>query len=172
MIQCDVVVLSYPGHHCFDQLLTTSHLHIKQILIPVWLPSSRLYMMIFQQWLNVVKSPVWILNLQRIILLLCCFVFCRSSFLYLHLRHHRTAEGCNCGTQSVCHSQKAELSRVATVAAQMMIDWEYFLCSHNSYYRIAAFGYFAFRMRPDDIIYDCLPLYHSAGMWCDPPALH
>uniref|UniRef100_A0A3B3ZPX7 long-chain-fatty-acid--CoA ligase n=1 Tax=Periophthalmus magnuspinnatus TaxID=409849 RepID=A0A3B3ZPX7_9GOBI len=34
----------------------------------------------------------------------------------------------------------------------------------HSYYRIAAFGYFAFRMRPDDIIYDCLPLYHSAGV--------
>uniref|UniRef100_A0A7N8WQ08 long-chain-fatty-acid--CoA ligase n=1 Tax=Mastacembelus armatus TaxID=205130 RepID=A0A7N8WQ08_9TELE len=34
---------------------------------------------------------------------------------------------------------------------------------HSRYYRIAAFGYFAFRMRPDDIIYDCLPLYHSAG---------
>lgn len=36
----------------------------------------------------------------------------------------------------------------------------------DSYYRIAAFGYFAFRMRSDDIVYDCLPLYHSAGMWC------
>ncbi|XP_030591063.1 long-chain fatty acid transport protein 1a [Archocentrus centrarchus] len=34
---------------------------------------------------------------------------------------------------------------------------------HSRYYRIAAFGYFAFRMRPDDIVYDCLPLYHSAG---------
>ncbi|XP_062264523.1 long-chain fatty acid transport protein 1a [Platichthys flesus] len=34
---------------------------------------------------------------------------------------------------------------------------------HSRYYRIAAFGYFAFRMRHDDIIYDCLPLYHSAG---------
>lgn len=34
---------------------------------------------------------------------------------------------------------------------------------HSRYYRIAAFGYFAFRMRPNDIIYDCLPLYHSAG---------
>ncbi|XP_077382358.1 long-chain fatty acid transport protein 1a [Festucalex cinctus] len=34
---------------------------------------------------------------------------------------------------------------------------------HSRYYRIAAFGYYAFRMRPDDIIYDCLPLYHSAG---------
>ncbi|KAM3598443.1 uncharacterized protein V6R79_018075 [Siganus canaliculatus] len=34
---------------------------------------------------------------------------------------------------------------------------------HSRYYRIAAFGYFAFRMQPDDIIYDCLPLYHSAG---------
>uniref|UniRef100_A0A674DNL7 Arachidonate--CoA ligase n=1 Tax=Salmo trutta TaxID=8032 RepID=A0A674DNL7_SALTR len=34
---------------------------------------------------------------------------------------------------------------------------------HSRYYRIAAFGYHAFRMRQDDIIYDCLPLYHSAG---------
>uniref|UniRef100_A0AAQ5X6U1 long-chain-fatty-acid--CoA ligase n=1 Tax=Amphiprion ocellaris TaxID=80972 RepID=A0AAQ5X6U1_AMPOC len=34
---------------------------------------------------------------------------------------------------------------------------------NGDYYRIAAFSYFAFRMRPDDIIYDCLPLYHSAG---------
>ncbi|XP_051988086.1 long-chain fatty acid transport protein 1-like [Xyrauchen texanus] len=34
---------------------------------------------------------------------------------------------------------------------------------HSRYYRIAAFGYYSFRMRPDDIIYDCLPLYHSAG---------
>ncbi|XP_068192545.1 long-chain fatty acid transport protein 1a [Antennarius striatus] len=34
---------------------------------------------------------------------------------------------------------------------------------HSRYYRIAAFGYYAFRMRSDDIIYDCLPLYHSAG---------
>ncbi|KAG5832771.1 hypothetical protein ANANG_G00294670 [Anguilla anguilla] len=33
---------------------------------------------------------------------------------------------------------------------------------HSRYYRIAAFGYHAFGMRPDDIIYDCLPLYHSA----------
>uniref|UniRef100_A0AAY5K4D6 long-chain-fatty-acid--CoA ligase n=1 Tax=Esox lucius TaxID=8010 RepID=A0AAY5K4D6_ESOLU len=36
-------------------------------------------------------------------------------------------------------------------------------CSKSRYYRIAAFGYHAFRMRQDDIIYDCLPLYHSAG---------
>ncbi|XP_041719855.2 long-chain fatty acid transport protein 1-like [Coregonus clupeaformis] len=34
---------------------------------------------------------------------------------------------------------------------------------HSRYYRIAAFGYHAFRMHQDDIIYDCLPLYHSAG---------
>ncbi|XP_030646579.1 long-chain fatty acid transport protein 1a [Chanos chanos] len=34
---------------------------------------------------------------------------------------------------------------------------------HSRYYRIAAFGYHAFRMRQDDVIYDCLPLYHSAG---------
>ncbi|XP_063060272.1 long-chain fatty acid transport protein 1-like [Engraulis encrasicolus] len=34
---------------------------------------------------------------------------------------------------------------------------------HSRYYRIAAFGYYAFGMRPDDVIYNCLPLYHSAG---------
>ncbi|XP_028678505.2 long-chain fatty acid transport protein 1a [Erpetoichthys calabaricus] len=34
---------------------------------------------------------------------------------------------------------------------------------HSRYYRIAAIGYHAFRMRPNDVIYDCLPLYHSAG---------
>lgn len=34
---------------------------------------------------------------------------------------------------------------------------------HSRYYRIAAFAYFAFHMHSDDIIYDCLPLYHSAG---------
>ncbi|NWR63166.1 S27A1 protein, partial [Bucorvus abyssinicus] len=34
---------------------------------------------------------------------------------------------------------------------------------HSRYYRIAAFGYYAYRMRPDDILYNCLPLYHSAG---------
>ncbi|XP_061736514.1 long-chain fatty acid transport protein 1-like isoform X2 [Nerophis ophidion] len=34
---------------------------------------------------------------------------------------------------------------------------------HSRYFRIAAFGYHAFGLRGDDIIYDCLPLYHSAG---------
>ncbi|XP_067877322.1 long-chain fatty acid transport protein 1-like isoform X2 [Heterodontus francisci] len=34
---------------------------------------------------------------------------------------------------------------------------------HSRYYRMAAFAYYGFRMRHDDIIYDCLPLYHSAG---------
>uniref|UniRef100_A0ACB8EM10 Uncharacterized protein n=1 Tax=Sphaerodactylus townsendi TaxID=933632 RepID=A0ACB8EM10_9SAUR len=34
---------------------------------------------------------------------------------------------------------------------------------HSRYYRIAAFGYYAYRMTPNDIIYNCLPLYHSAG---------
>ncbi|KAL8164146.1 UNVERIFIED_CONTAM: hypothetical protein K2H54_046718 [Gekko kuhli] len=34
---------------------------------------------------------------------------------------------------------------------------------HSRYYRIAAFGYYAYRMTPDDIVYNCLPLYHSAG---------
>ncbi|KAI5620920.1 long-chain fatty acid transport protein 1, partial [Silurus asotus] len=34
---------------------------------------------------------------------------------------------------------------------------------HSRYFRMAAFGYYAFGMKPDDIVYDCLPLYHSAG---------
>ncbi|NXG20069.1 S27A1 protein, partial [Grallaria varia] len=34
---------------------------------------------------------------------------------------------------------------------------------HSRYYRIAAFGYYAYGMRPHDVLYDCLPLYHSAG---------
>nr|XP_048688012.1 long-chain fatty acid transport protein 1 isoform X2 [Caretta caretta]XP_048688014.1 long-chain fatty acid transport protein 1 isoform X2 [Caretta caretta] len=34
---------------------------------------------------------------------------------------------------------------------------------HSRYYRIAAFGYCAYRMHPEDILYNCLPLYHSAG---------
>ncbi|OXB53238.1 hypothetical protein ASZ78_012387 [Callipepla squamata] len=33
----------------------------------------------------------------------------------------------------------------------------------TTYYRIAAFGYYAYRMHPEDILYNCLPLYHSAG---------
>lgn len=31
------------------------------------------------------------------------------------------------------------------------------------YYRMAALVYYGFRMTPDDVLYDCLPLYHSAG---------
>uniref|UniRef100_A0A3Q3IQ81 Very long-chain fatty acid transport protein n=2 Tax=Monopterus albus TaxID=43700 RepID=A0A3Q3IQ81_MONAL len=34
---------------------------------------------------------------------------------------------------------------------------------HSRYYRIAAFGFHSFSLRQDDIIYNCLPLYHSAG---------
>ncbi|XP_030331075.1 long-chain fatty acid transport protein 1 isoform X1 [Strigops habroptila] len=34
---------------------------------------------------------------------------------------------------------------------------------HSRYYRIAAFGYYAYKMHPDDVLYNCLPLYHSAG---------
>ncbi|NXV37924.1 S27A1 protein, partial [Rissa tridactyla] len=34
---------------------------------------------------------------------------------------------------------------------------------HSRYYRIAAFGYYAYKMHPEDILYNCLPLYHSAG---------
>jgi hypothetical protein len=32
------------------------------------------------------------------------------------------------------------------------------------YYRIAAFGHHSYSMREADVLYDCLPLYHSAGM--------
>ena len=31
------------------------------------------------------------------------------------------------------------------------------------YYRMAALVYYGFAMTPDDVMYDCLPLYHSAG---------
>uniref|UniRef100_A0A7N8X9U6 Very long-chain fatty acid transport protein n=1 Tax=Mastacembelus armatus TaxID=205130 RepID=A0A7N8X9U6_9TELE len=34
---------------------------------------------------------------------------------------------------------------------------------HSRYYRIAASGFHSFGLRRDDIIYNCLPLYHSAG---------
>lgn len=36
---------------------------------------------------------------------------------------------------------------------------------HSRYYRIAAFGHHSYSMRAADVLYDCLPLYHSAGMW-------
>ncbi|XP_039099220.1 long-chain fatty acid transport protein 1 [Hyaena hyaena] len=34
---------------------------------------------------------------------------------------------------------------------------------HSRYYRIAAFGHHAYSMRVADVLYDCLPLYHTAG---------
>ncbi|XP_068448513.1 long-chain fatty acid transport protein 1-like [Clinocottus analis] len=34
---------------------------------------------------------------------------------------------------------------------------------HSRYYRIAAFGFHSFGLCRNDIIYNCLPLYHSAG---------
>ncbi|XP_067438688.1 long-chain fatty acid transport protein 1-like [Thunnus thynnus] len=34
---------------------------------------------------------------------------------------------------------------------------------HSRYYRIAAFGHHSFGLRHNDVIYTCLPLYHSAG---------
>ncbi|NXX43666.1 S27A1 protein, partial [Tricholaema leucomelas] len=39
---------------------------------------------------------------------------------------------------------------------------------HSRYLRIAAFGYYGYRLRPEDVLYTCLPLYHAAGWW--PPA--
>lgn len=47
----------------------------------------------------------------------------------------------------------------------VMNAWGLPFCFNDSYYRIAAFGFLSFRLRTDDIIYDCLPLYHSAGGW-------
>ncbi|XP_024115181.1 long-chain fatty acid transport protein 1 [Oryzias melastigma] len=34
---------------------------------------------------------------------------------------------------------------------------------HSRYFRIAAFGFYSFGMQHNDILYNCLPLYHSAG---------
>ncbi|KAI7810951.1 long-chain fatty acid transport protein 1b [Triplophysa rosa] len=34
---------------------------------------------------------------------------------------------------------------------------------HSRYYRIVMFAYYSFGLRPDDVLYCCLPLYHSAG---------
>uniref|UniRef100_A0A3Q3XBU1 Very long-chain fatty acid transport protein n=1 Tax=Mola mola TaxID=94237 RepID=A0A3Q3XBU1_MOLML len=34
---------------------------------------------------------------------------------------------------------------------------------HSRYYRIASFGFHSFGLCRDDIIYNCLPLYHSSG---------
>uniref|UniRef100_A0A673X5B8 Very long-chain fatty acid transport protein n=1 Tax=Salmo trutta TaxID=8032 RepID=A0A673X5B8_SALTR len=34
---------------------------------------------------------------------------------------------------------------------------------HSRYYRMAALVYYGFGMTSDDVMYDCLPLYHSAG---------
>ncbi|XP_010777933.1 long-chain fatty acid transport protein 1 [Notothenia coriiceps] len=34
---------------------------------------------------------------------------------------------------------------------------------HSRYFRIAAFGFHSFGLRHDDVLYNCLPLYHSAG---------
>ncbi|KAM9326894.1 long-chain fatty acid transport protein 4 [Gastrophryne carolinensis] len=34
---------------------------------------------------------------------------------------------------------------------------------HSRYFRMAALVHYGFGMRSDDVIYDCLPLYHSAG---------
>ncbi|XP_059571574.1 long-chain fatty acid transport protein 4 [Alligator mississippiensis] len=34
---------------------------------------------------------------------------------------------------------------------------------HCRYFRMSSLVYYGFRMRPDDVMYDCLPLYHAAG---------
>ncbi|XP_058419677.1 long-chain fatty acid transport protein 1 isoform X6 [Diceros bicornis minor] len=37
------------------------------------------------------------------------------------------------------------------------------LQGHGRFYRMVAFSHHAYSMRPADVLYDCLPLYHSAG---------
>lgn len=57
----------------------------------------------------------WFLNLQCAIVMLYCILFCRPSILYLHIWHHRNAQGCHRGTQSVRYSQKGIHLRCCTV---------------------------------------------------------
>uniref|UniRef100_A0AAZ3Q7T9 long-chain-fatty-acid--CoA ligase n=1 Tax=Oncorhynchus tshawytscha TaxID=74940 RepID=A0AAZ3Q7T9_ONCTS len=50
--------------------------------------------------------------------------------------------------QSICHSKNPS-NHTQTL--------------YNEYYRMAALVYYGFGMTSDDVMYDCLPLYHSAG---------
>lgn len=34
------------------------------------------------------------------------------------------------------------------------------------YFRMSSLVFYGFRMRSDDVMYDCLPLYHAAGNVC------
>uniref|UniRef100_A0A671R9L6 Very long-chain fatty acid transport protein n=1 Tax=Sinocyclocheilus anshuiensis TaxID=1608454 RepID=A0A671R9L6_9TELE len=82
----------------------------------------------------------------------------------------------NLRRDSLLHCMGVSASRALVFGAELVDDRLFYIYTsgttglpkaaivvHSRYYRIAAFGYHSFRMRPDDIIYDCLPLYHSAG---------
>uniref|UniRef100_A0A8C7QNC3 long-chain-fatty-acid--CoA ligase n=1 Tax=Oncorhynchus mykiss TaxID=8022 RepID=A0A8C7QNC3_ONCMY len=73
----------------------------------------------------------------------------------------------NLRRDALLHCVGVSVSRGIVFGAELAGAFKYPAVRHLSgvflYYRIAAFGYHAFRMRQDDIIYDCLPLYHSAG---------
>uniref|UniRef100_A0A673FXJ2 Very long-chain fatty acid transport protein n=1 Tax=Sinocyclocheilus rhinocerous TaxID=307959 RepID=A0A673FXJ2_9TELE len=82
----------------------------------------------------------------------------------------------NLRRDSLLHCMGVSASRALVFGAELVDDRLFYIYTsgttglpkaaivvHSRYYRIASFGYHSFRMRPDDIIYDCLPLYHSAG---------
>lgn len=93
-----------------------------------------------------------------------CF---RSPVLHLHFGNHWDAEGRYCRSQQVGGSRAAYKH---TQDLQLLAAREKPCCSRSQagvyccrYYRMAALVYYGFRMTSDDVLYDCLPLYHSAG---------
>lgn len=65
--------------------------------------------------------------------------------LYKHTHTHRT--------------------RSCSLRVKSQVAGSYELVFYPSrYYRMAALVYYGFRMTSDDVLYDCLPLYHSAGI--------
>uniref|UniRef100_A0A8C7Q4A9 long-chain-fatty-acid--CoA ligase n=1 Tax=Oncorhynchus mykiss TaxID=8022 RepID=A0A8C7Q4A9_ONCMY len=116
-------------------------------------------------WLGLAKVGVEAalinFNLRRDALLHCVGVSVSRGIVFgAELADGRwDSEMGKCGVWGL-YSQSHSL---APTAFMYLIIESFLCCSIFRYYRIAAFGYHAFRMRQDDIIYDCLPLYHSAG---------
>uniref|UniRef100_A0A8C0L1I0 Arachidonate--CoA ligase n=1 Tax=Canis lupus dingo TaxID=286419 RepID=A0A8C0L1I0_CANLU len=82
----------------------------------------------------------------------------------------------NLRRDALCHCLTTSQARVLIFGSEMAPDKLFYIYTsgttglpkaaivvHSRYYRMAALVYYGFRMRPDDIVYDCLPLYHSAG---------
>ncbi|XP_070770174.1 long-chain fatty acid transport protein 1-like [Enoplosus armatus] len=67
-----------------------------------------------------------------------------------HPPHHALSKGFNDRLFYIYTSGTTGMPKAAVVV-------------HSRYYRIAAFGFHSFGFCHDDIIYNCLPLYHSAG---------